>query len=578
MAELRVESPTPLSNVQKLKLQLFHRLQRRHRDAWKRYWGSFQLYLAAKLSLEEFHALAEELLGPDKHLHNKFVVALLSTAYQEVGDGELRRTPQPPSAPQLQDHSGEGGGAADVETVANGGPSPASSKDPLLQIIKEEDARHVNKIRHLDRDKSQHTHDHPDHHSAELLIGLGKPELFKIPNTVMKQSQQSNPPVALPTTVRWIPDAEVSVCYGCQLLFDWVRRKHHCRYCGHVFCELCTPQRSLIHEDQILTNPERKYLAVNVHNPQRVCDDCHARLEPEQEELRRTMSHAVQQMEVKESGPQRFFNSPYSFTLREEIRKATYSVKNFTFQGVVKDQSIPLPLLTHAKGIAFLTVIKMGFVFTGRMGTGLVVARLPEGRWSAPSAIGTAGVGWGPQIGGEITDFVIILNTQRAVEAFCASGQVNLGAELGISAGPVGRVASGALEASASMDVAPCYSYSHSKGLYAGISLEGSVILSRPDINRSFYGKAVTVPELLGGVEPPPVAAAPLYEAIRAAMESPANGANRVARSASGTAHQYQPTEAPADEFATHPPPPAPLPVASSAPTGSSLFNNDVKL
>ncbi|ETI45952.1 hypothetical protein F443_09591 [Phytophthora nicotianae P1569] len=407
-------------------------------------------------------------------------------------------------------------------------------------------------------------------------VKLVRPEPFKIPATlIMDQGRQSNPPAGLPTTVRWIPDAEVSVCYGCQLLFDWVRRKHHCRYCGHVFCELCTPQRSLIHEDQILTNPERKYLAVNARNPQRVCDDCHARLEPEQEELRRTMSHAVQQMEVKESGPQRFFNSPYSFTLREEIRKATYSVKNFTFQGVVKDQSIPLPLLTHAKGIAFLTVIKVGFVFTGRMGTGLVVARLPDGRWSAPSAIGTAGVGWGPQIGGEITDFVIILNTQRAVEAFCASGQVNLGAELGISAGPVGRVASGALEASASMDVAPCYSYSHSKGLYAGISLEGSVILSRPDINRSFYGKAVTVPELLGGVEPPPVAATPLYEAIRAAMESPANGANRVTSSSSVPAQQYQPTEATA-ESATHPPPPAP--VASSAPTGSSLFNNDVKL
>ena len=64
------------------------------------------------------------------------------------------------------------------------------------------------------------------------------------------------------------------------------------------------------------------------------------------------MSHAVQQTEVKESGPQRFFNSPYSFTMKEEIRKATYSIKNFTYQGVVKDQSIPLPLLTHAKGIA----------------------------------------------------------------------------------------------------------------------------------------------------------------------------------------------------------------------------------
>ncbi|KAG7389544.1 hypothetical protein PHYPSEUDO_010189 [Phytophthora pseudosyringae] len=213
MAEPRAEPPTPLSSVQKLKLQLFHRLQRRHRDAWKRYWGSFQLYLAAKLSLEEFHALAEELLGPDKHLHNKFVVALLSTAYQEVGDGELRRDPQPPSALQLQDHNGEGGGDAEVEMAANGGPSPTSGSDPLLQIIKEEGARHVggdseqrsrvpqdphevlgrkrprssvapadnnaeeaavNKLIHLDRDTSQHVHDHTDHHSAQLLMGLGK--------------------------------------------------------------------------------------------------------------------------------------------------------------------------------------------------------------------------------------------------------------------------------------------------------------------------------------------------------------------------------------------------------------------
>lgn len=201
-----MQSAMPLSNVQKLKLQLFHRLQRRHRDAWKRYWGSFQLYLAAKLSLEEFHSLAEELLGPDKHLHNKFVVALLSTAYQEVGDGELQRNPQLPSAPQLQDHRVEGGGAAEVHTVANGSPSSTSSKDPLLQIIKEEGARHdseqrlqnshtihgrkrphstvapaddsteesVNKLIHLDRGKARHVHDHPDHHSAEILMGLGK--------------------------------------------------------------------------------------------------------------------------------------------------------------------------------------------------------------------------------------------------------------------------------------------------------------------------------------------------------------------------------------------------------------------
>uniref|UniRef100_A0AAV1TNT5 FYVE-type domain-containing protein n=1 Tax=Peronospora matthiolae TaxID=2874970 RepID=A0AAV1TNT5_9STRA len=338
-----------------------------------------------------------------------------------------------------------------------------------------------------------------------------------------------NQPV--PATVRWIPDAEVSVCSSCELLFDWMRRKHHCRSCGHVFCELCTLHRSLIPANQILSGSECKYLAVNAHNPQRVCDKCHARLELQQEELRITMSHAVQEMDVKVSSAPRLVNSPYSYTLKEEILKATYSIKNFTSQGIVKDRSIPLPLLTHAKGIAFLTVIKMGFVFTGRMGTGLVVAKLADGRWSAPSAIATAGIGWGAQVGGEITDFVIVLNTPRAVEAFCASGQVNLGAELGVSAGPVGRVASGALEASSGMDVAPCYSYSHSKGLFAGISLEGSIILARPDINRSFYGKAVSVSSLLGGVESPPVAAAPLYDAIREATESPASGANCVVHS-----------------------------------------------
>ncbi|KAE8976245.1 hypothetical protein PR003_g27003 [Phytophthora rubi] len=199
MAE-RVAAESPMSNVQKLKLQLFHRLQRRHRDAWKRYWGSFQLYLAAKLSLEEFHVLAEELLGPDKHLHNKFVVALLSTAYLDAA--ELRSSPQPPSAPEIHDHNGEGGGQAAVEA----GQSPTWSNDPLLQIIKEEGARHdseqrsrvkqephgrkrphssveaadnnaegaaVNKLVHLDRDTSR-AHEHPDHLSAQLLMGLGK--------------------------------------------------------------------------------------------------------------------------------------------------------------------------------------------------------------------------------------------------------------------------------------------------------------------------------------------------------------------------------------------------------------------
>lgn len=156
----------------------------------------------------------------------------------------------------------------------------------------------------------------------------------------------------LPTTVRWISDAEVSFCHGCKLLFDWVRRKHHCRYCGRVFCDECTSQRSLIPEDQILHNPERQYLSVNSHNPQRTCEECFDVLLPQQARLRETNSNAVLENAISDAGPKRFFNSPYSFTLREEIRKAAYSVRNFMYDGVIKDQSIPLPLLTKAKGIA----------------------------------------------------------------------------------------------------------------------------------------------------------------------------------------------------------------------------------
>ncbi|KAF0727759.1 hypothetical protein Ae201684_014274 [Aphanomyces euteiches] len=332
-------------------------------------------------------------------------------------------------------------------------------------------------------------------------------------------------------TIRWIPDAEVSFCKSCGLLFDWVRRKHHCRYCGLVFCDECTQHRSLIRADKILTSPEKRYLSVNSYSPQRVCGPCHNILMPDQPILRETASNAVQPNSINETGSKRFLNSPYSFTLREEVRKAAYSVKNFMLDGVIKDQSIPLPLLTNAQGIAFLTVLKVGFVLTGRLGTGLVLSKLPDGSWSAPSAIGTAGIGWGAQIGGEVTDFVIILNTRSAVDTFCAQGQVNLGAELGVAAGPLGRVAAGSMEAGI--------------GLFIGISLEGSVIVARPDVNREFYGKDVTAAELLSGQERPPIAAQPLYDALEAVairfvspclvvlkvvgLCSPANGLNRAA-------------------------------------------------
>jgi len=94
------------------------------------------------------------------------------------------------------------------------------------------------------------------------------------------------------------------------------------------------------------------------------------------------------------------------------------------------DNIIPQDILSNAKGLAIFTVVKAGFLFSGRAGAGIVVARLEDGSWSAPSAIGTGGMGFGGQIGAEITDFVIVLNTQAAVKSFCKGGNVTLGGSL----------------------------------------------------------------------------------------------------------------------------------------------------
>lgn len=204
-----------------------------------------------------------------------------------------------------------------------------------------------------------------------------------------------------------------------------------------------------------------------------------------------------------------------SFTLQDEVAKATFTTLNLISDGVIKDQSLPLPLLTNARGLAFLTVFKAGFFLSGRIGTGLVISKLEDGSWSAPSAIGTVGLGWGMQFGGELTDFIIVLNTEAALDSFCSTGQVSLGAEVGIAAGPTGRTAAGAVEAGAKGTFAPCYSYSHSQGLYVGLSLEGAIIVTRHDVNERFYGRTISVADLLGGVEAQPKAADPLYGAIK---------------------------------------------------------------
>jgi len=207
-----------------------------------------------------------------------------------------------------------------------------------------------------------------------------------------------------------------------------------------------------------------------------------------------------------------------TFTLPGEADKAAKILEAFLEADPDKPESalnsIPKPILQRARGLAIFQVLKAGFVFSGKAGSGIVIARLPDGSWSAPSCIATGGLGWGLQIGADITDFVIVLNSEDAVRAFSLGGNVTIGGNIAATAGPIGT--GGSVQASLAHP-APMFSYSKSKGLFAGVSLEGTALIERKDANREFYGSAVPARDILGGRVPPPEVASRLYEIIEAA-------------------------------------------------------------
>jgi lipid-binding SYLF domain-containing protein len=158
------------------------------------------------------------------------------------------------------------------------------------------------------------------------------------------------------------------------------------------------------------------------------------------------------------------------------------------------DQNIPAWLMERAYGVAVIPeVIKVGLVFAGRHGNGVMTVRDNAGKFSEPVFLSLTGgsVGW--QAGAEATDVVLVFATRRGVENF-ARGKFTLGGSASVAAGPLGR--SG--EAAAGKD-AEIYSYSHSRGLFAGVALDGSVLRFENGTNRSFYGRVVTADEVFSG-------------------------------------------------------------------------------
>src|SRR5215475_5055727 len=162
----------------------------------------------------------------------------------------------------------------------------------------------------------------------------------------------------------------------------------------------------------------------------------------------------------------------------------------------IPEQSVPEELMARAHGIAVIPhVVKGAFGIGGQWGKGLMSQRHEDGSWSPPAYIEIGGGSFGLQIGVQASDVVLVFTDEDGLKGLL-KGKLKLGADASATAGPVGR------KAEVGTDVllkSAVFAYSRSKGLFAGISLDGSVVSIDESANRRVYGKEVTGEEILLG-------------------------------------------------------------------------------
>jgi SH3 domain-containing YSC84-like protein 1 len=190
----------------------------------------------------------------------------------------------------------------------------------------------------------------------------------------------------------------------------------------------------------------------------------------------------------------------FSARTKDEEQKENDRIQNAgTVMKEILDvpDDIPRDLLNKARCvIVFPSVLKAAFVVGGSYGRGVMVCRTHKnftGPWGAPAMMALEGGSFGLQIGGEATDFVILVMNGRGVDSLLHS-KVKLGADAAVAAGPKGR------DAQADTDVtlrAEMLSYSRSRGAFAGVSLEGSTLRPDNDANKRLYGKDVSAEEII---------------------------------------------------------------------------------
>jgi lipid-binding SYLF domain-containing protein len=166
------------------------------------------------------------------------------------------------------------------------------------------------------------------------------------------------------------------------------------------------------------------------------------------------------------------------------------------------DKAIPRDLLRDAYAIAVIPdVLKVGLVFGGRHGDGLIAVKSPDGTWSNPVFLSLTGGSVGFQAGVSSTDVVLVFRTRRGVDSI-VNGKFTIGAEAHAAAGPVGRTLNASTDAAMQAEI---YSYSRSRGLFAGVSLDGAALRIDDEADAAIYGPGITPRRIFeGGVSDVP--------------------------------------------------------------------------
>lgn len=149
-------------------------------------------------------------------------------------------------------------------------------------------------------------------------------------------------------------------------------------------------------------------------------------------------------------------------------------------------------------GIILISVVEVGVIFSGNIGTGIVMRKYPDGTWSPPSACGLTGIGFGFAVGASLKDLIVFVNEESTMETFSARASFKIGTQSELAIGPLGR--SYQFDAHVStQNFGPTVAIAFSQGAFLGFSTEGAVIGVRNNVNKAFYGKETTAREILYG-------------------------------------------------------------------------------